>query len=651
MMERAGSILAADFGSVNNRVVLVDVVEGTYRLVSRASGAATVGFPIDDASIGLRRLVDDIGKRTGRTFYDKAGDIISPEGTDRSGVEAFVTTATAGRPMRVALVGLVPEVSLASARRVLSSAFVEIVTVLSLADGRSEEDRLNELILNRPDVILITGGTDAGAERALRTMLSPVKIALQVQEPATRPSILYAGNNKLVATVESIFNDLATVVYSDNVRPSLENENIDAARARFTQVFNTYNMRQRGSFRNVTSDTGIVPTARGYSLVAEYIARTTEQNVLAVDMGSATTIMVASFRGQTDTIVETNYGLGYGAPALVRAAGPDAVRQWLPFESSPEQVLNYAQNKASRPGSIPLDVRDLYFEHGMLRAGVQHMLAKHRGDWPGAGSQGALNDVNLILAAGKGLTGTGHPGWNLLLVADTVQPSGVTVVKADPHGLIPAIGAVATINAEAAAQLLANDDLEHLGTLISLEGKPDPERVAVSMTVITDDGESFKQDLYGGEILLLPVRVGRAITVRLKAGRGLRIGGSRTLRQRIHGGSAGILIDARGRAIDLPADAATRAVQIPKWAAHVAGIDAHTIPDEWLVPVASSGASLDAMFDAALSADAGPSSRDMQRAAAAEDDFFSDVGIDPDLDDFLSDDDPFADLDELRNLS
>ncbi|MCA9890152.1 MAG: glutamate mutase L, partial [Anaerolineae bacterium] len=122
MMERSGSILAADFGSVTTRLVLVDVVEGAYRLVARAGGPSTVGFPIDDASIGLRRLVDEIGKRAGRTFYDTGGEMVIPEGMDRTGVEAFVTTATAGRPMRVAIVGLVEDVSVASARRVLSSS-------------------------------------------------------------------------------------------------------------------------------------------------------------------------------------------------------------------------------------------------------------------------------------------------------------------------------------------------------------------------------------------------------------------------------------------------------------------------------------------------------------------------------------------------
>ncbi|MAU09552.1 MAG: hypothetical protein CL607_07010 [Anaerolineaceae bacterium] len=647
MMERSGSILAADFGSVNTRVVLVDVVEGVYRLVARASGPSTVGFPIDDASIGLRRMVDEIGKRAGRTFYDDAGEIVIPEGMDRTGVEAFVTTATAGRPMRVAIIGLVEDVSVASARRVLSSSFVEVVSTITLEDGRDEAGRMNELVLNRPDLILIVGGTDRGAVRALESMIAPIRTALQVQDAAMRPTILYAGNNKLVSTIEAAFNELATVLYADNVRPRIDVENLDSARSQVTKAFNSYNSRQRGAFRNIKSSTGLVPTARGYALVAEFIARTSERNVLAVDMGSATTVMIAALNGQVDTVVNANYGLGHGAPNLLKQSGADAVLDWLPFESSRRQAADYAQNKASRPGSVPVNIRDLYFEHGLLRAGIQHLIQSNRETWLDVGKDGPLENVDLILAGGKGLTGSGHPGWDLLLIADAVQPTGITEVEADPYGLIPAIGAVATINSDAAVHLLSNNDLDHLGTIISLEGQPTVDRWAARITVTTDDGESYKQEMMGGELLLLPVRTGRSITLRIEAGRGLRVAGKRSLKRRIEGGKAGILIDARGRELVLPADAAERAIKLPEWVAQMAGIPAHQIPQDWLVPVSSDGR-LDALFDEALSADAGPSARD-QRVGPDDDDFFDDVLSDPDLETF--DDDPFDDLDELRSLS
>ncbi|MCA9896307.1 MAG: glutamate mutase L, partial [Anaerolineae bacterium] len=473
-----------------------------------------------------------------------------------------------------------------------------------------------------------------------------IRTALQVQDAGIRPAILFAGNSKLVPTVEAAFNDLTTVLYADNVRPRMDVEYLDSARTQLTKAFNSYNSRQRGAFRNLKSSTGLVPTARGYALVAEYIARTSEKNVLAVDMGSATTVMIAAFKGQVDTVVSANYGLGHGAPNLVRQAGAENVRPWLPFESSNQQVADYARNKSVRPSSVPVNVRDLYFEQGLLRAGIQHLIQSNRHDWPDVGKQGALRNVDLILAGGKGMTGSGRPGWDLMLIADAVQPTGITQVKADPYGLIPAIGAIATINSDAAVHLLSNDDLDHLGTIISLEGQPQPDRWAARITVTTDDGETFKQEIMGGELLLLPVRTGRAISLRIKAGRGMRVAGKGSFKKRIEGGRAGILIDARGRDLVLASDASARSVQMPAWIAQAAGIAAHQIPQDWLIPVSGTD-KLDALFDEALSADAGPSERD--KLVKPGDDFFDDVLADPELESF--EDDPFDDLDELRSLS
>lgn len=111
------SILAADFGSVRTRVVLIDVVDGEYRLVARESGQTTLGYPVDDLSVGLHQLLDHLEQVTGRRFYNQLGQIVTPEDENRTGVDLFITTASAGRPIRAVLVGLMPEISITSALR------------------------------------------------------------------------------------------------------------------------------------------------------------------------------------------------------------------------------------------------------------------------------------------------------------------------------------------------------------------------------------------------------------------------------------------------------------------------------------------------------------------------------------------------------
>ena len=49
----AQTILAADFGSVNTRIVLFDVVDGRYRLVSRAQTLTTADAPVGPVRFGV----------------------------------------------------------------------------------------------------------------------------------------------------------------------------------------------------------------------------------------------------------------------------------------------------------------------------------------------------------------------------------------------------------------------------------------------------------------------------------------------------------------------------------------------------------------------------------------------------------------------
>ena len=90
--QRSGSILAVDFGNVQTRALLIDLVDGFYRLVARGEARTTAGFPANDARLGLNRVVEQITAVTGRNLLTTDGKVISPEQNDRSGVDYFVMT-------------------------------------------------------------------------------------------------------------------------------------------------------------------------------------------------------------------------------------------------------------------------------------------------------------------------------------------------------------------------------------------------------------------------------------------------------------------------------------------------------------------------------------------------------------------------------
>lgn len=586
--QQANSFLAADFGSITTRVVLVDVVDGQYRLVARASGQTSIGYPVDDVNVALHQIVKNIGELTGRSFVDGAGKIITPEDANRHGVDYFLTTASAGRPMRAVIAGLMPDVSIQSARRVLNAASIQVVDVVHVSDDRDEEARMNAFILNTPDLVFVCGGTDGGATEQLRAMIDHIRLAVEVMPQVLRPTVIYAGNAALAGYARETLSPHTTTIITPNIRPFIEQENFGPARYALGQAYDvyaskeTYGMSFRAAAENSAS--GILPTAPGYGVAVEYFARLRRQDVLAVDVGSSSTILAGTFGGVTDVIVATATGVGHGAARLIERVNIDDIHNTLPFYVSDEIIENYALNKTLHPATIPMGLRDLHLEQALLRAAVQLQLDEARRIWSTLPKHDPISP-GLIIAAGTPLTGTGNPAYDLLLVADSVQPVGIIDVKADPHGLLAAVGAIAGTHPEAVAQLLDGPNLDHLGTIVAADGTAPVGRPAMSLKIKTQDGEVYEHVINGGDVFALPLQRAGQLDIRIKLHGKLRINGRRSLRVKLSGGSAGLLFDARGRGADMWAPTVEeRAQAIPRNIEAATGDPMHAIPESWLQP-------------------------------------------------------------------
>ncbi|MDL1899986.1 hypothetical protein FBR02_04370 [Anaerolineae bacterium CFX9] len=590
MTERANSILAVDFGNVNTRAVLIDLVEGVYTLVTNASEPTTAGFPSGDVGVGLLRLLRQLSEKTGRMLATVDGRVIQPEQPDRSGVDTFVTTASIGRPLRTVLVGLVPEMSIASGMRAAAGTYVNIVDTISLADTRSPNDQLNALILARPDLIFMVGGTEKGARTPMLELIATVRLALRLMPRGLKPMLLYAGNSALEDEIQSLFGPQAHLMLAQNVRPSLEDEALESAQLQLALAFDSFAEARGVGFDLVgsMSAVGILPNAQSYNLIADYLGKASPgKNFMIADVGSAVSTMSAHVSGSTATTIRTDIGIGHSARATLEQVGTNAVRHWLPFSATDNEILAYALNKTLRPASIPEGLRALYLEHALLRAALRHLLMISRPAWT---PTQALDDLreplpafSRIIAAGAGITQTGRPGMSAMLLLDALEPVGVTQLEIDPNALISALGALARVNSEAVVQLLDASGLESLGTCISLSGQPRGSRTAARVQIRLPDGTREKYTIPGGSLWVYPLGLGVHAEIRVSAGRGMHIDGRRSLRLSVEGGTAGVIIDARGRPLPLSENLKTRAEQISGWYAQATGDLVREIDSEWLL--------------------------------------------------------------------
>ncbi len=595
---RTGTILAVDFGSVHTRALLIDLVDGEYQLVAKGKARTTAGFPNHNVNVGMIRAAAQLSHATGRRIFDPDSErIITPEQPDRSGVDIVRFTASIGRPLRTVLIGLVPEMSVASALRAIAGTYVQIVDTITLDDTRSPQAQLNALLLVRPDLIFIVGGTEGGADESVMEFVNLVRLALRFSGRAVNPPILFAGNSDLQAKVRAAFADITSVFVAENIRPSVEREQLDAAAGELSLTYDAVSSSRGLGFERISmlSELGVLPTAGSYDLIAEYLARSHQAEMrragglLIADLGSAVSTLSAAVNGRVLTSIRTDIGVGHSAALAFDQVGIELLQQWLPFTCEPSEINAYVLNKTLHPAYIPEDRRSLFLEHALARAALRYLLTSSRPSWTpdtalDSGDE-PLPPMFQIIGSGGVISETGRPGLSAMLMLDVFQPVGVTHFQLDDSALIPALGALARTTPEAVVQVLDAGGLQFLATTISLSGAPRVGRSAarVTITVHQEGGAHTERfTINGGTLWMYPVPAGMTATISVRVTRrGMSINGKRSIRMEIAGGTAGVIIDARGRPIPLPAAVRQRSSLILNWYAQATGDEVYEPPEEW----------------------------------------------------------------------
>ncbi len=550
------AVLVADFGNVHTRLVLIDLVDGQYRLVASSRARTTAEPPLGQVALGLEHAADAMTRLTGRTLLDADSDSMFVAGAPgNTGIDAFLATGSAGRPMRVFLVGLTPELSLASAQRALGGTYVTIVDTLTPDDPRSEEEQINAIVNSGADLIMIAGGTDGGATVLLQALLDKINLALDLSDPEHRPSVLYAGNRALRRAVKTQFDPLTRVFVSKNVRPETNEEELFPAQIELAFFYDEYRSNAPGGFGSVgrLSSVGVVPTTQGYISAVRYMGSLPGDGIgpLCIDVGSANSMIAASVDGTPRYRIRTDLGMGHNIVSALETVTPDAVRRWLPFAIDDAALWDYAHNKQLRPSTIPGTGEDLLLEQALAREIVRQLVADARPTW-GTGESVLLPPFSPIIAAGAALTETQHPGISALLLLDALQPVGMVDLRLDPHNLIASLGVVAYLEPIITVQALEAGGLIDLGTAFCPLGRVRQGRKAMKVRLTYGEDRRIEREIRGGEMWVAPLLPGEQVKLDLRLARGLSINGRRRIKRRLTAGAAGLIFDARGRPLALP---------------------------------------------------------------------------------------------------
>lgn len=574
----SNSLLAVDVGTVNTRAILFDAVENRYRFLAGGRGPTTAGAPMYDASEGVRYAIDTLERIAGRVLTSQSAELIVPSTADGAGADHLAATFSGAAPLKVVVAGLLEEVSLRSAHNLIGSTYTNMVASIGLSE-RNLNKQISQIINAQPDVIVIAGGTNGGASRSVLRLVNALGMAVHLMPENHRPDVLFVGNEALAERVDGFLEQLTTVHLAPNIRPSLKHEQLGPAEIQLADIFRQrYSERIRGIDElNIWSNGNLQPTSSSFGRVIRFLSQvvpSADKGVLGIDVGAAATTVAAAFDGDLRLSVYTEMGMGTGLDSVLAHRQLEDIMRWIPIKVSPSYVLDYIQNKIVYPGTLPATRQDIAIEQALTREVTRMALERAESRFPKNVMRigGHFPMFNPIMVRGSALADAPTLAQAMLMILDSVEPTGVQQIILDTNHIAPALGAAAPVNPLLVSQLLFDPvAFSNLGYVIAPAVNAKEGQAVLRIRMRYDTGHENTIEVKQGNLQLIPLPTGRRARLYIDPLRRADIGngpGRSMTVESVTGGPFGIVIDARGRPLQIPTDPELRLKTLQRW--HIA---------------------------------------------------------------------------------
>lgn len=353
-------ILLIDFGSTYTKVTAVDGEAGV--LLGTASSYTTVE---EDISIGLENALRTLEHQTGTLNYAKR----------------YACSSAAGG-LRMIACGLVPSLTAEAGKRAALGAGAKVVKTYSYQ--LTDED-LEEIARLKPDILLLTGGTDGGNSECIEYNARALAM-LQTDFP-----VVLAGNRAAAKKCAALLSGREVHV-CENVMPAFNSLNIEPAQAVIREVFLKRIISAKGLSRAQELIDGIMMPTPAAVLAALTLLAEDLGELMAVDLGGATTDVYSITKGlptRAGTVlrglpepyakrtVEGDIGMRYSAHGVVEAAGIDKVCAACGLP--PEAVRSWLARIESDHGILPQTPDECALDFALASLSIEMGLARHAG--------------------------------------------------------------------------------------------------------------------------------------------------------------------------------------------------------------------------------------------------------------------------------
>jgi uncharacterized protein (TIGR01319 family) len=421
-----------DFGSTFTKVRLVDLGTGQLMAASQSRTTATT------------HLLD--GYRAARAALGPAW-----EHTPRDRVRA---SSSAAGGLKMVAVGLVPALTLEAARTAAMGAGARVVGAYGYRLGEREVAQIEG---QRPDIVLLAGGTDGGDAKVI------LHNARQIAASAVSCPVIVAGNKEAADEAVAILRQAGQEVHlADNVLPELDRLCTEPTSRLIREIFAREIVRARGlADAEELSGAPVLPTPlavlRGAQVLADGAAgQAGFGEMIVVDVGGATTDVHSVADGNPSSARTVVHGIP--EPRVKRTVEGDlgirvnAVNVAELLETRPppgdwdpaviRRARESAPELAAQPSALPEDAVGAAADELLAATALFTAVSRHAGRLRTAyGPRG-----QVTVQTGKDLTtvhtviGTG--GIFSTASSPAVMLQAVLATEADPESLRPAAPAL-----------------------------------------------------------------------------------------------------------------------------------------------------------------------------------------------------------------
>lgn len=305
-------------------------------------------------------------------------------------IDHVVACSSAGGGLRLAVVGLVDDLTAEAARQAALSAGGRVIT--AVGGGLQDLAAARALLAGAPDIVVLVGGTDGGDAQSL------VRSARALAEARADVPVVVAGNVDCQPEAARLLRGAGIhVECAPNVMPQIKTLAPDGVRAVLRELFISHVIggklagstgRLEELVRMATPDAVL----QGVELLARMLHEAGEVGgAIVIDVGGATTDVHSSSVapvGETSGLgrallpqtasartVEADLGMRWNAPGIVDAG----VREGVLSEDEAAALRPAADLLAQDPSSLPSAADEHAVDRMLARTAIAVALRRHAG--------------------------------------------------------------------------------------------------------------------------------------------------------------------------------------------------------------------------------------------------------------------------------